>query len=502
VSVDCPAVRVRIAPSPTGYMHVGTARTALFNWLFARHTGGTFVLRVEDTDRGRYVPDALEDLYAGLRWLGLEPDEGPERGGPHAPYLQSQRRALYDAAAQTLLEAGHAYRCFCSAERLARVRERSQVAGGKVGYDRRCRDLPGPEAAARAARGERHVVRLAMPLAGTLTLRDRVRGAIVFDAGELEDVVLIKGDGFPTYHLAVVVDDHAMGITHVLRADEWIPSAPVQVRLYEAFGWPEPEWAHLPLVLDPSGKGKLSKRKTAAPGTPGSDLLTQVREYRAAGFLPEAMLNFLALQGWAWSGEDEIADRATLVERFDLADVRPAPSAWDMAKLRWMNGVYIRALPPDELAERLLPFLRRAGLPAEPDQVRRMAPLVQERLETLEDGARWLGFFWADSVAPHPGELVAKKLDAPTAARVLGASRARLAQAGPWEARDIETALRAVAAELGLGAGPTFHPVRVAVTGQSVSPPLFETLAIVGREQTLTRLDRARALLEPDGGDR
>jgi glutamyl-tRNA synthetase len=499
-------VRVRLAPSPTGYMHVGTARTALFNWLYARHCGGEFVLRVEDTDRSRFVPSALDDLLEGLRWLGLEPDEGPGIGGAYGPYMQSQRLDLYLAGAERLLAAGRAYRCFCSPERLERTRAERAAAGLKVGYDRHCRSESVERAAARAAGGEPHVVRLAMPMDGTLTLRDQIRGDIVFDVAEMEDVVLLKGDGYPTYHLAVVVDDHEMAITHVLRADEWIPSAPVQVWLYSSFGWREPVWAHLPLVLNPGGQGKLSKRKRPtdeAGGETGSGaapLLTQVREYRAAGYLPEAMANFLALLGWAYSGEDEIFDLAAAAARFDLDAVRPAPSAWDVEKLRWMNGVYIRALAPDDLAERLLPYLREAGLPAEIDQVRRMAPLVQERLETLPDCVEWLAFFWAADVSPGLDDLVPKKLDAAGTASVLAAAEEALRGLPEWTAEAIEGALRDMAARLVLGAAQAFGPLRVAVSGQKVSPPLFETLEIVGRPVTLERLARARERLTAPGG--
>lgn len=483
--------RVRLAPSPTGHMHVGTARTALFNWLYARHTGGRFVLRIEDTDRNRFVPDALDDLLEGLRWLGLEPDEGPEQGGEHGPYFQSRRLELYRDSVDRLLISGSAYRCFCSHERLEAVRSDRSSRGLKIGYDRHCRSAPAEESERRASAGEPHVVRLAMPLEGQITLRDRIRGDIVFDVAEIEDVVLLKSDGFPTYHLAVVVDDHAMGITHVLRADEWIPSAPVQLRLYDAFGWPEPVWAHLPLVLNPGGHGKLSKRSQSASSPGSAELLTRVREYREAGYLPEAMVNFLALLGWAYSGADEIFDLGAAAERFDLDDVRPAPSAWDVAKLRAMNGVYIRSLEPADLAERLLPFLHRAGLPAERERVVQMAPLVQERLETLADGVGWLGFFWAATIEPELGDLVPKKLDAAAGLRLLARAGTALAALTDWTAPAIEEALRSVADEQELSAGQAFGPIRAAVTGNRVSPPLFDTLAIVGREDTLARVERA-----------
>lgn len=488
-------VRVRIAPSPTGYMHVGTARTALFNWLFARQQGGAFVLRVEDTDRTRLVPDAIDDLMAGLRWLGIAPDEGPGIGGDAGPYLQSERLAIYRPYAERLVAEGHAYRCFCSADRLRGVREARQSAGQKIGYDRHCRDLPPEAGARRAAAGEPHVVRLKMPLAGAATLHDVLRGAIVFDVAEIEDVVLVKTDGFPTYHFAVVVDDHLMGITHVLRADEWIPSAPIQLQLYACFGWDEPVWAHLPLVLNPDGGGKMSKRKTVGPDGRPLEQMTLVREYRAAGYLPEAMFNFLARLGWSYSGAEEVFSRAQAIERFRVEDVKPSPAAWNPEKLDWLNGVYIRGLEPNDLAARLVPFFERAGLAADVARLRAVVPLIQPRIETLADAPGLVDFLWADAVAPALEELVPKGLDAASTAGLLAAAEATLGALAAWDHAAIDAALRALAAERGLKAGVAFQPIRLAIAGRSVAPPLFETLEVLGRDATLARLAAARARL-------
>lgn len=490
------APRLRMAPSPTGFMHVGTARTALFNWLFARQTGGRFVLRIEDTDRARLVPGAVEDLMEGLRWLGIEPDEGPGLGGDHGPYVQSERLPLYREQAERLLAMGEAYRCFCSPERLQAVREARLAAGQKLGYDRHCRGLDPARSAERASAGEPHVLRLAMPLAGTITLRDLLRGSIDFDVAEMEDVVLIKSDGFPTYHFAVVVDDHAMAISHVLRGDEWIPSAPIQVRLYTAFGWPEPAWVHLPLVLNPDGKGKLSKRhRTVLIDGEAVELMTMVSEYRRAGYLPEAMFNFLALLGWSFSGEEDLFTREEAIERFRIEDIKPSPATWNLARLRWMNGVYLRALAPEDLADRLLPFLQEAGLPADLETTRALVPLLQPRMVTLADAAPLVGFIWAERVAPDPAELVPKGLTAADTAALLADAESRLAALESWDPEAIEAALRALAELRGLKAGPAFQPVRVAVTGQKVAPPLFETLEVLGRARCLERLGAARALL-------
>ncbi len=489
-----PTVRVRIAPSPTGFFHVGNARTALFNWLFARQQGGTFVCRVEDTDRRRYVEGALEDMYSSLEWLGIEPDESPRHGGNYGPYRQSERLASYTSHGQQLLAAGDAYRCFCTAERLAERRQRRTELGRAPVYDRHCRNLSADEVAARLAAAQPSVVRLKVPLEGSIVMHDVLRGRIEFQAADLEDIVLIKADGYPTYHFAVVVDDHAMAISHVLRADEWIPSVPYQILLYRAFGWPEPIWVHLPMVLNPDGKGKLSKRKTVdGQGRPLTQM-TQVREYRAAGYLAEAMFNYLALQGWAYSGCEEVFDREQALARFRIEDLKSSPAAWDPAKLAWLNGVYIRKLPVDELAARLLPFLQAAGLPADLATVRRAAPLIQERLTTLAEAAQWLGFLW-QPVEPALDDLVPPALTAEATRSWLATAQQVLAQLEDWSSDAIEAALRGAASTAGYSVRVGLQPVRVAATGQRVSPPLFDSLALLGRERTLARLEAAQERL-------
>lgn len=485
------SVRVRIAPSPTGFFHVGNARTALFNWLFARQNDGAFVCRVEDTDRRRFVEGALEDMFESLSWLGIEPDESPLHGGAYGPYRQSERLSMYAAHAEQLLASGHAYRCFCTAERLAQRREHRSELGRQPVYDRHCRDLPTEQAAARSAAGEPSVIRLRVPLEGTIRMHDLLRGPIEFQAADLEDIVLIKADGYPTYHFAVVVDDHAMAISHVLRADEWIPSLPYQILLYQAFGWPEPVWVHLPMVLNPDGKGKLSKRKTIDEHGRPLVQMTQVREFRAAGYLPEAMFNYLALLGWAYSGEEEVFDRRQALERFRLEDLKVSPAAWDPKKLLWLNGVYIRRLTADELAERLLPFVRDAGLPADLDTLRRVAPLVQERLNTLAEASQWIAFLWRPVVA-RPEELLPSTMTREQAIAWLTTAEDVLASLADWTGPSIEAALRAAASAAGHAIRAALQPIRVAVTGQRVSPPLFESLAILGREATLSRLRQAR----------
>lgn len=486
-------VRVRIAPSPTGFFHVGNARTAIFNWLFARRTGGAFVWRVEDTDRSRFVAEALEDQRAALDWLGITPDEGPFSGGDHGPYMQSERLALYTQHVDALLDNGSAYRCFCTPERLAEVRRARELGKLKGRYDRHCRNLSDDEIAARLADGARHTVRLKVPLEGQRVLDDVLRGEIAFDLSETDDPIILKGDGWPTYHLAVVVDDVAMAITHVLRADEWIPSAPIHLLLYEAFGWAPPVYCHVPLVLSATGKGKLSKRDGGA----------EVRDYRAAGYLPEAMFNYLALLGWAYSGDEEIFTPAMAAERFDLADIKVSPAAWNPEKLDWMNGHYIRQLAPDDLAARLAPFLADAGIRATSAEVIELVPLIQERITTLLEAVPLVDFFWAEAIAPDPSDLVPAKLTAADVAANLRSAADALGAVAGWTAAEIEEALRALSETLGVKPGPLFQPVRVAVTGKKIAPPLFETLAIVGRAKTVERIAAAAALLErapaPDG---
>lgn len=489
------AVRLRLAPSPTGYMHVGNARTVLFNWLYARKTGGTMVWRVEDTDRSRYVEAALVDQRDSLAWLGLVPDEGPFQGGAYGPYLQSERLPLYREHAERLLAEGHAYRCFCTPERIGEVREARQKARLKTSYDRFCRGLSDAEAAERLASGRPHVVRLRMPLEGTIAIDDLLRGRIEFDVAELDDIIVMKSDGFPTYHLAVVVDDVAMAITHVLRADEWLPTSPHHVRLYEALGYAQPVWVHVPMVLNPGGRGKLSKRRTVdAHGNP-TEQMVQVRQYREAGYLPEAVVNYLALLGWAYSADQDVFTMEEAVERFELEDIKVSPAAWNPEKLDWMNGVYLRALAPDDLAGRLAPFLAEAGIDAAPDQIARLVPLVQERMVTLRDAAPLVDFFFAPDVHPDPADLVPRKHAPEDAARFLDAAAMALADAS-WTADAIEAALRAQAEALDARVGALLQPIRVAVTGKTVAPPLFETLELLGRERSLARIAEAQALLE------
>lgn len=488
-------VRVRYAPSPTGDFHVGGARTALFNYLFARHYGGKFILRIEDTDQKRYNPQALQWLLDGLRYLQLDWDEGPEVGGPYGPYVQTERLDIYQQYCRQLLETGHAYRCFCTPERLEALRqERERNNDLTTGYDRFCRNLDPEEAAARAARGESYVVRAKLPLDGELTMHDLIRGDITVQNALLQDAVLMKSDGIPTYHLANVTDDHLMDISHILRGDEWVNSLPLHIHLYNAFGWQPPVMAHLPLILNPSGQGKMSKREGRAPD--GQLLPVFVRTFQELGYLPEAMVNYLALLGWSYDDKTEMMNRAELIERFSLDRVNASPAAWNYDKLDHFNGHYIRQLPVEDLTDRLLPYLTVAGLPADRARMLQITPLIQERITKLSEAPGKVDFFFVDELAPYdPAQLIPKKGDAALALTVLRRAWQTL-QTVDFSHDALDAALRAVADELGLNAGQMFQPIRVAVCGRMVAPPLFETLVALGRQTVLKRIEQAIAKLE------
>ena len=487
-------VRVRYAPSPTGQPHVGNIRTAIFNWLLARHEGGAFVLRIEDTDQTRIAPGALESIFESLRWLGLDWDEGPEVGGPYAPYFQSQRLEHYYRAAGQLMDAGHAYQCFCSPQRLEAVRAEQMRLRLPPKYDRRCRDLSPGERREFESQGTTPVVRFKTPLVGRTAFHDVVRGPVVFENDTLDDFVLLKSDGFPTYHLANVVDDHAMGITHVLRGDEWVPSTPRHVLMYQAFGWEPPIFAHLPMILGPD-RAKLSKRHGA----------TALQDYRDKGFLSEAVFNFLGLLGWSLDDKTEIISKEEFVRHFSLERIVKSPAIFNLEKLTWMNGVYIRELPPETLAEHLASFLE-AHLPADVPRpldrsyLARIVPLVQERIKRLDEAAEMTAFFFIEGDLQCPlADLLGKRFAAAPgeAAAALAAIRERVAGLEAWDEGALERVIRPLAEEQGLKTGELFGAVRVAVTGRTAAPPLFQTMAVLGRERCLARLDAAIARLSP-----
>ncbi|HXG36083.1 MAG TPA: glutamate--tRNA ligase [Dehalococcoidia bacterium] len=492
-------VRVRFPPSPTGELHVGNLRSALFNWLFARHEGGSFILRIEDTDRARYVPGATEGIMEALLWLGLDWDEGPDPRNPErdigrfGPYVQSRRLEHYQRATQQLIEGGSAYRCYCSSERLNQVRQELQARKLPPKYDRHCRDLSQSQREEMEARGIPSVVRFKTPLSGETGFHDVIRGDLLFDNDTLDDFVLLKSDGYPVYHLASIVDDHLMQITHVMRGDEWVSSTPRHVLLYQAFGWQPPVFAHLPMILGPD-RAKLSKRHGD----------TSVLEFRKRGFLPEALFNYLGLLGWSLDDHTELIDRETFVRHFSLERILASPAIFNFDKLSWMNGIYIRDLPPRELAARVRPFLEEdPGGPVDDALLQSVIPLIQERIKTLAEAKEMAGFFFVEGeLAYSEADLLGKRFaQAPAeAARALEAALARLEALPSWEAEGLEGAVRPLADELGLKAGDLFGLIRVAVTGRTAAPPLFQTMAVLGRDKTVFRLQTALRKLASGAG--
>lgn len=489
-------VRTRFAPSPTGSLHIGNLRSALFTWMFARHYGGQFILRVEDTDQKRYDSTAFATLVEALRWTGLDWDEGPDIGGPHGPYVQSERLEHYQKWGHWLVENGHAYRCYCTEDRLEQVNKEKIARKEAPGYDRHCRTLSAEERAQHDAAGLPYVIRFKMPLEGQTVVPDVIRGDVVFENNLMQDAVLLKSDGFPTYHLAVIVDDHLMEVSHVMRSNEWLPSAPLHVQLYHAFGWEMPVWVHLPLLLNPDGKGKMSKRKPPRDKH-GNLIPVMVHDYMRAGYLPEALTNFLANTGWNFGDDREVFTMAEAVERFDLSRLNPANSAYTQEKLDWLNGEHIRALPVDELARRLRKPLEDAGLTVDESRLQQVAPLVQIRLKKLNDVVDMAGFFFhAQFVQPAPEDLVQKKMDTASTRDMLAAAYPVLESLDDFSPASQLEAMDALTGVLGVSRSQLFGGLRVAVTGQAVSTPTFETMEILGKAESLRRIQMAIQLLD------
>jgi glutamyl-tRNA synthetase len=478
-------VRVRIAPSPTGDPHVGTAYVALFNYAFARRHRGTFILRIEDTDQARSSLESEEAILCSLRWLGLSWDEGPDVGGPAGPYRQSERAAIYQEHAGMLLESNQAYRCFCTAERLDELRKRQRLAKQNPGYDGHCLDIAPGEAEARARAGEPHVVRLKMARSGVTVLQDRLRGAVELPNEQSDDQVLLKSDGLPTYHLANVVDDHLMGVTHVIRAEEWISSAPKHLRLYQAFGWDPPTFIHLPLLRNnDKNKSKISKRRNPV----------SLEYYRDAGILPEAMVNFLALMGWSFGEDREKFSLAEMVERFDLTPKTMSLSGpvFDLEKLNWLNSLYLRDLSDGEVVDRLVEW--RLGR----DFLLRLMPLARERFRRLDEFMPLVEYFFSGDLdcAAFGALLVPKKREPRETAKMLEALAEELDATRRWDPETLEPLMRGFSERAGWKTKEVFMAARVAVTGRKASPPLFDTMTLLGRERCRRRIRLAIAHLK------
>jgi glutamyl-tRNA synthetase len=487
-------VRVRFAPSPTGHTHIGSGRTALYNYLLARQTGGTFILRIEDTDQKRYVPGAEKELMDSLNWLGITWDEGPGVGGQHGPYFQTQRKEIYQEYAHKLIDSGHAYYCFCTAERLEKVRKEQISRKENPRYDGLCRRLDPGEAAARVSRGERHVVRFKIPLSGSVTAHDLVRGDITVDYSAMDDHVIVRSDGFALYHLAAMVDDHLMGITHVIRGSEWLSTFPLHVQIIHAFGWQEPQWVHLSVFLKPSGKGKMSKRGSSEHIQDGHSIF--INDLESLGYIPEGVVNWISLMGWSFDDRTEYFTMADLIEKFNLDHLNPSPAAINFTKLDYFNGVHIRNLTKEDLKGRLESYIVRAEYQLNEKTLDHVIPIIRERLVTLDDVIPVAGFFFKEEINPERNDLIGDKLTAAESANIAKMAYQILASLPSINKDLAEPNLRNLVEKSGYSAGQIFGILRVAVTGQKVSPPLFESMEIIGKDKVLERIQNAIKLLE------
>ena len=486
--------RTRMAPSPTGRFHLGSARTALFDYLLARKTGGQFILRLEDTDQKRFVPGSEEEIIRSLDWLGITPDESPTHGGKFGPYRQTERREIYQHHATELVQKGFAYPCFCSPERLDQSRKEQEARKvDRVQYDGLCRALDPDDAARRVAAGEKYVIRFKMPKDGSTTAHDHLRGDIVTENRYLDDSIILKTDGLPTYHLAAMVDDHEMQITHVLRGSEWLGTFPLHVQIVRAFGWDEPTWIHLSVFLKPSGKGKMSKRESAQAMKDGYSIF--IDDMKDLGYTREGILNWIVLMGWGVA-EDDVMTLDQMVERFSIDSLTPSPAAINFQKMDHFNATHIRLMTTEDLSARIKPYFAGAGLPVSDEALLKVTPLIRERLVTLDDCLAFASFFFKENVDPNPEELIAKGLDAKQSAEVARKTYEILAALPELSHQTAEPPMRAYVESSGFNINQVFGILRVAVTGQRISPPLFESMEIVGKVKCLERIQKAIELLE------
>lgn len=475
-------VRTRMAPSPTGEMHVGSLSISLKNYAFAKRHGGQFILRIEDTDKTREIENGVELIQDILKKYGITWDEGPGVGGDHGPYIQSQRLDMYKKYAEQLVSEKKAYYCFCTTERLEKLRDSQREQKIPPKYDSHCKSLSADEIKQRIESNEPHVIRLAVPQNREITFTDLIRGDISFNSSTVDDQVLLKSDGYPTYHMAVVVDDHLMDITHIMRGEEWISSTPKHILLYQAFGWELPQFAHIPVYLNPDGQGKMSKRKGHV----------SAQSFLDRGYLPEAMLNFFMILGWAREDEIEIMTLDEYVKAFDPKDVSQKSVVFDIKKLNWINGVYIRKLTVEQLLEKITPFLPN-DFPTQKLSI--ILPLIHERLETLADIEQLTSFFYRDISVDT--QLLLKKSSVTEVKQQLEATLSVLQAIEPknWNVATIEIAVRELAEKNNWKPGQYFMMLRLAATGSKATPPLFDTLYVVGKELMLQRLAAALKLI-------
>jgi len=486
-------VRVRFAPSPTGRTHLGSGRTALYNFLLARQTGGQFILRIEDTDQKRFVPGAEEELMDSLRWLGLEWDESPDVGGPYGPYRQTERREIYQEYARQLIESGHAYYCFCPTQKADEL----DAAQQRLQHREICpdRDLTLDQADARRSADEKYVIRFKMPLTGSITVNDAIRGDITVENSTLDDYILVKSSGLPVYHLAVVIDDHLMKITHAIRTSEWLPTFPLHGHIYKAFSWKQPIWVHPSVFLKPGGKGKMSKRDTQELIAEGKSIF--LGDFKEIGYLPEAVVNWMALIGWSYDDKTEFFTLDSLIEKFSIEKLNAAPAAINFSKLDHFNGLHIRELDTADLAERIKPYFERAGYSIDDNEkLQQIADALQVRLVTLDEAPEKAGFFFRDDIYPDPKSLIGKKMNGSESLEMAKRIYELVASLQDFSEETANQPLRDLAVELGLKAGHIFGFLRDAITAQKISPPIFETMTIVGREKVLERIEQAINILD------
>jgi len=484
--------RVRYAPSPTGKQHIGGLRTALFNYFFAKTTGGQFILRIEDTDRERYKDDALKDIFDTFEWLGIEWDEGPQKEGPYGPYFQSQRKELYIKFAETLVENNFAYYCYCSQERIDNIRESQVKEKSNIGYDRKCRNLSESEKDKLRSQNLIPVIRLKVPLEGKTHFHDELLGDIYRRNEDISsDPVILKSDGFPTYHLANVVDDHLMQISHILRSQEWIPSVPIHIIMYKALGWTPPKFCHLPLVMGKDGQ-KLSKRH-------GS---TSIIEFREQGYLPEAIINYISLLGWSYDDKREFFSLKELEKLFVLEKLNKSSAVFDYKKLQWFNGVYIRKKTTCEIKNLIIPYLIKDNLVGDPpsldeeEKLNEITLLVHERLKIISDISNLVRFLFKDVEVQDIDLLIPKKLTLDKTFEILQTNKELVMDFYSLSDEENENKFRDKANKLEIKLSDILLPLRVAITGTNISPPLFESLRILGKEKTIKRINQAISLLE------
>ena len=483
------AYRVRFAPSPTGHVHLGSARTALYDYLIAKQTGGQFILRIEDTDRKRYVEGAEQELIDGMHWLGLDWDEGPDKDGPYGPYRQSDRKEIYLKYARELIDKDAAYYCFCTPERLKKERDEKQKKKLPAHYGGHCRNLSKEEAAERVENGEPHVIRFKSPHMGTTVVNDLLRGDISFDNSNLDDFILVKSDGWALYHLAAIVDDHLMKVTHVIRGSEWLPTSPLHSLIWKSFGWEEPQWVHLSVFLKPSGKGKMSKREASQLSNDGYSIF--IKDLEDLGYLPEAVVNWVALMGWSYDDHTEFFTLEDLVGKFSLKKLNPSPAAINFSKLDHFNKLHIKAMSSEDLAERIKPYFVEKGFDLSNDELAAIVPLIKDRITTLDDSVEICAFLFKKEISYDRDALIIKDKTTEETLQIGRSALKILEKMSQWEITALENELKDYMEAQDLTPRQFFSFLREAISGERATPPLFDCMLVLGKDCTTQRIKKA-----------